>query len=107
MEAYPKFIIEEIENEGKCLILSKCTYHKQLARDVNNIIGGGWFHLDINNFTFTFFGNSHDFGKAELNDIFHCVKNEKIYKDKFLVQNITRMYKFRYRTINGEIIDLN
>lgn len=45
MDVYPKFIIETDPELGDCLIVSKCTFHKQLATDVN-AVKGGWYVYD-------------------------------------------------------------
>lgn len=36
MDAFPKFIIETDDQKGDCLIVAKCTYHKQLATDMRS-----------------------------------------------------------------------
>lgn len=74
MEAYPKFIIE-----GSSLIMAKCTYHKQLVTDKEQVKGGGWFKFDTQIKAFVFNGSSHDFGKATLEDIKSCVMNGEVY----------------------------
>lgn len=41
MEVYNKFIIENDETLGDCLILGRVTYHKQLAYDESKVKSGG------------------------------------------------------------------
>lgn len=74
MDKFPKFIIETNDELGDCLILSKCTYHKDLVTDPTKVKGGGWFSYDDG--TFTFYGKSADYGEASLEDIKHCVENQ-------------------------------
>ena len=56
MDVFPKFIIETDGQEGDCLIVAKCTYHKQLATDIKKVKGGGWWTLDKENSIFTLHG---------------------------------------------------
>ena len=66
MEVYNKFIIENDETLGDCLILGKVTYHKHLAYDESKVKSGGWWKLKDNRITF--YGDSYDFGRAILNN---------------------------------------
>ena len=52
MDVFPKFIIETDNQEGDCLIIAKCTYHKQLATDISKVKGGGMWTLDRENSIF-------------------------------------------------------
>lgn len=106
MDVFPKFIIETDDQEGDCLILAKCTFHKQLANDISKIKGGGWWTLDKNNSIFTLYGESHDFGPAKIEDIANCVQNKKVFSNWALYRNYTDKYKFQYKNEIGEIIDL-
>lgn len=106
MSVFPKFIIETNELEGDCLILGKCTYHKQLATDVKKVKGGGWWTLDRDNSIFTLHGDSHDFGKAKIEDISNCVQRKKAFTDPSLDKNISIDFKFQYRNEVGEITNL-
>jgi hypothetical protein len=107
MSVFPKFIIENNHLKGDCLIISNCTYHKQLAKNVEKIKGGGWFSYDIKEVTFTLYGESHDFGMAKIEDIKECISNGNVYTNKSLRNNISEKYKFKYKNAVGEIIDLN
>jgi hypothetical protein len=109
MDVFPKFIIETDNQEGDCLIIGKCTYHKQLATDTSKVKGGGWWSLDTDteNFIITLFGDSSDFGRAEVNDVVNCVKNKKVFTNRTLTRNIAEKYKFKYRDVYDKIIDLN
>ena len=102
MDIFPKFIIED-----GCLIISKVTYHKQLVTNVADVKGGGWFIMDFENKTLTFYGKSEDFGKAKLVDIQECVKNNKVYTNRSCSRSITDKYKFFYKNEYGDIIPLN
>lgn len=107
MYVYPKFIIETFQDKGDCLILAKCTYHKDLARNVKNVKGGGWWRLDNDNLTFILEGESHDFGRAKIEDIINCIQNEKVFSSHALVRNLTKDFIFKYKNEYGELINLN
>ena len=100
MEVYPKFIVESDE-----LIIGKCTFHKELAENKDNVKGGGWFNYDHSKKTFTFFGESHDFGKAEIEDIKEAIENDKVYANSMRSRKLTD-HKFIYYT-GTECIKLN
>jgi hypothetical protein len=100
MEAYPKFIIED-----DVLIIGKCTYHKQLAGDPKDVKGGGWYRFKDN--TFTFYGDSFDFGAARMEDIQQAVLEDKVYTSSGRTKNLsTDKFKFVYDT-QCELIPLN
>jgi hypothetical protein len=103
---YPKFIIETDPTEGDCLIIAKCTYHRQLAIDISKVKGGGWWSLDKEKSTFTLTGESHDFGKAQIEDIAKCIQREKVFRSLALIEDISHQFEFYYRDIYGELIDL-
>jgi hypothetical protein len=106
MDVFPKFIIETDNQEGDCLIVAKCTYHKQLATDTSKVKGGGWWTLDRDNSIFTLYGDSQDFGRAKIEDIASCVQRKKVFSSSALYRNFTDDFKFQYRNEVGEIIDL-
>jgi hypothetical protein len=106
MDAFPKFIIETIDQEGDCLIIAKCTYHKQLVGDATKVKGGGWWDFDFENSFFILYGDSNDFGRAKIEDIMDCIQRKKVFRNKSLLSNITDDFKFKYRNNLGEIIDL-
>ena len=67
---FPKYIIED----GK-LFIGKVTFHKELAENINNVKGGGFFHFDTETNTFYLYGKSHDFGQAKIEDVKNAVNN--------------------------------
>jgi hypothetical protein len=101
MEVYPKFIIETDEQDGDCLIIGKCVYHKELATDISKVKGGGWFKFNKANKTFIFFGTSHDFGKASETDVLDCIQRKKVFSD-FI--NISDEFKFIYNDEHRETL---
>jgi hypothetical protein len=105
MSAFPKFIIENIEGIDH-LVIGNCTYHKQLSRDMNNIKGGGWWIRKNEDLIIIFHGDSHDFGRARVDDIVNCIKNKKVFIDRRLKENISDKYSFKYKDQCGEIFDL-
>jgi len=106
MDVFPKFIIETDTEEGDCLIISKCTYHKQLVTDKTKVKGGGWWTLDKENRIFTLYGDSQDFGRAKIEDIINCIKLKKVFSNAALVKNLTDDFKFQWRNLDGEIINI-
>jgi len=90
-ELFSKFIIED----GN-LIIGKCNYHKELAFDKEKVSGGGWFIFDKYIDTFTFYGESEDFGKSELEDIQKCINEGKVYTNFMCTHSITDKFNFLY-----------
>lgn len=97
---YSKFIIE-----GENLIMAKCTFHKQLVVDEEQVRGGGWFKFDDSKEAFIFGGSSHDFGQAKIEDIKNCIENGNVYANSRLSRKMNN-YKFFYDNQN-ELIRLN
>jgi hypothetical protein len=106
MDVFPKFIIETHSQKGDILIIAKCAYHKQLATDATKVKGGGWWTLDHNKSTFTLYGDSHDFGRANIEDIANCVQLKKVFSSPSLVRNFTDNFKFQYKDECGDIYNL-
>lgn len=104
-DVFPKFIIETDDKFGDCLIIAKCTFHKQLVTNVDKVKGGGFWEFDSENKIFTLHGESHDFGKAELIDIAKCVQTNNVYRNNISSnKNISNDFKFNYKNETGEII---
>lgn len=106
MDLFPKFIIETDDILGDCLIIGKCTYHKELAVDVTKIKGGGWWVLNRENSTFTLYGDSHDFGMAKEEDLKQCIQDKKVFLNSVLRDSIAEEFDFKYKNQVGEIFDL-
>lgn len=105
MGVFNKFIIIDDE-EGKALIIAKCTYHKQLAHDTNTIKGGGmWYYIDDNK-TIVLHGESYDFGPAKLSDIKECIENNNVYTSYTKHNNISDKFEFKYQNVYKELIKL-
>lgn len=112
-DVFPKFIIETDEQEGNCLIVAKCTYHKQIVTHKDLVKGGGWWtrqsmeDTESNKPHIIFHGESHDFGKASLEDIRSCVKLKKVFSSPVLLNNISEAFYFFYKDEVGELTKLN
>lgn len=102
MDVFPKFIIETIDELGDCLIIGKRTYHKELATNITKVKGGGWFSFNKETKTFTLSGDSHDFGKANIEDIKNCINRKSIFMDAFWRRNIIDDFNFNYQNECGE-----
>jgi hypothetical protein len=103
VDLFPKFIIETDEELGDCLIISKCTYHRDLAVNYDMVKGGGLF--DFKNDEFILYGKSDQFGEANFVDIANCIKNDKVFTNPFMTHSIAKKYKFAYKNSIGEIYD--
>lgn len=103
MDVFPKFIIETDDELGDCLIICKSTYHSDLVTNKEKVKGGGWFNFKDE--TFTLFGESHEFGKATIEDIKQCIENGNVFSNPSVVYSISGKYNFKYNT-GTEIIEL-
>ena len=106
MDVFPKFIIETDDELGDCLIIAKCTYHKELVIDKTKVKGGGWWSRDNDTNTFTLFGDSHDFGRANIEDIKKCVQSGNVYNSPTLCRNVSDKHNYVYKNECGEITEL-
>ncbi len=100
MDVFPKFIVE-----GDALIIAKCTYHSEIVENKELVKGGGWHRLDSETKTFTLYGDSHDFGKARLEDIKDCVEKGNVFTDSWQCNKLDDKYSLAYDT-GTEIIKL-
>jgi len=107
MDKYPKFILVD-----DVLILSKVKYHKDILRDTidletekSRIKGGGWFTFNAQNNTFVFNGDSHDFGKASVENIQKAIDGGKVFSNIYQSHSIADEHNFAYRT-ETELIPL-
>lgn len=97
---YPKFIVEDGE-----LVMSKVEYHKDLAKDIAKVKGGGMFWFDESRNAFILGGTSMDFGSAEIEDILECIKNDKVFTYKNASDSIAKEHSFYY-DLNYELVPL-
>lgn len=102
-DVFPKFIIETDDELGDCLIIAKCTYHKQLVTDEKKVKGGGWWRKE--NDTFILFGDSSEFGAATIENIRTCIENKNVFTNSSLYRSIADEFCFSYDT-RYEIIKL-
>ena len=98
-DIYPKFIIS-----GDYLRMDKVTYHKQLLNQGDKVNGGGLFSFNADDKSFTFYGESFDFGKAKMEDIWNAVRKGNVGPPRAPKRYET--YKFYYRNECGEITEL-
>ena len=103
MEVYNKFIIENDETLGDCLILGRVTYHKQLAYDESKVKSGGWWKLKDNRIIF--YGDSYDFGRATLEQVTDAVLNDKVFTSYLLKDPITKKHNFSFDN-QSEIVEI-
>lgn len=66
----PKFIIE-----GGTMVLGLVGFHRELARNRSLVIGGGWYHYDPKEDSYTFYGSSEEFGAVSQEKIKECVES--------------------------------
>lgn len=101
MDLFPKFIVED----GN-VIISKCTFHKELVTDKEKLQGGGSYRYDSDKNSFTFYGESYDFGPAKIEDIQKAIEDDKVFTNAYLTHSIAKSHDFYYDT-QSEIIKLN
>ena len=77
-----------------------------IVTDKTKVKGGGWFRFNREQNSFIFYGDSHDLGKASLEDIKSCVESDKVFRTKSKICSIANDFKFGYDT-GSEIIWLN
>jgi hypothetical protein len=96
--SYQKFIIQ-----GDKIILGKVTHHSELTQDEKKVNSGGCFTYNDISKSFLFFGDSHHFGKAKIQDIKQIVFENKVFLNTGeLLDN--EKYNFHYRSkLQGEI----
>ena len=104
MDVFLKFIIETDDEYGDCLIIARCTYHKELATDITKVKGGGIWFLKDN--TFILSGSSQDFGKADFEIIKSCVEKGNVFSNSSLSFPMTDKHDFSYDT-GSEIIKIS
>lgn len=106
MDKFPKYIIEIDDELGLCLIMGKVDFHKRLALDKTMVRGGGWFTYNDEDKSFTFWGDSSDFGRASLENVKAAVENDKVFTNRYLTHSIAKDFKFYYGR-QSEIVKLN
>lgn len=106
-DLYPKFIILD-----DVLIISKVIYHKNIlcgevdpVKEKDRIKGGGWFRFSNKSNTFTFYGDSTDFGAAKIEDIQKAINEGKVFTNVYQTHSIADKHNFAY-DIGSEIIVL-
>jgi hypothetical protein len=90
MDLFPKFIIED-----RTLVFGKVTYHKHLATDITNVIGGGWFRYDKDSDAIIFYGKSEDFGEAYFKDIKDCIERGMVFHHE---DNVSEKHSYGYNS---------
>lgn len=101
---FPKFIIEK-DDKGLFMIIGRVNYHRQLARQTQEVKGGGMWDFDNEKNLFTLSGKSQDFGYTKLEDIQNCIDNNRVFKSKNKMINFSKNFKFRFIKEYGEIIN--
>ena len=97
-DVFQKFIIENDPEDGLYMVLAKCTFHKQLAHNTENVLGGGSWELFENEITL--FGQSHDFGPCDLEDLKYVVQNQKVFTSSTLIRNLSDKFTFIWQDID-------
>ena len=68
-DLYPKWIIED----GKVRI-GKATFHKELCTKKENVIGGGWYYIDLKDRILWLYDKSIDFGTVTFKQLLEAKK---------------------------------
>ena len=97
-DVFQKFIIENDPEDGLYMVLAKCTFHKQLAHNTENVLGGGsWKKFDNE---ILLFGQSHDFGPCDLEDLKYVVQNQKVFSHAYSKRDLSSKYDFTWQDID-------
>lgn len=105
MDVFPKFIIETDSDIGDCLIISQCTYHKDMVINPSSVKGGGWWKKEGS--YFILYGSSEDFGSSSFEDIKNCILKGNVFTDPYLVNSIANKFIFGYDFGGGNIVNIN
>lgn len=100
-DVHPKFIIQDDEELGLCLIIARCTFHKELSKDVTKVKGGGLWDMKRDTMTITLSGSSHDFGSCRLEDIQKCIESGNIYSSSYLHRKYDDNFNFIFLNQSG------
>lgn len=101
MDLFPKFIVED----GN-VIISKVTFHKEMVTEKEKVQGGGSYRYNHEANSFTFYGESYDFGPAKMEDIKKAIEEDKVFTNPLCYRSIAKDHDFYYDT-QSEIIKLN
>jgi hypothetical protein len=101
MSLFPKFVVE-----GDNLIIAKCTYHHQLVIETEKVKGGGMWSLNRDANTFTLSGDSHDFGRASIDDIKNCIEKGNVFRHQYSDVSMVDKFNFVYQDECGEKTEL-
>lgn len=104
MSVFQKFIIENDPEDGLYMVLAKCTFHKQLAHNTENVLGGGSWELFENEITL--FDKSQDFGPCTLEDLKYVIQNKKVFPHTYSDRDLSAKYNFVWQDIHGTEINL-
>lgn len=97
-ELFPKFVIV-----NDCLRLGKVVFHKELLNEGEVCEGGGWFHYNSEDNSFTFYGSSHDLGRATLVSIQRAVELGNVGDKRSVGRH--KDHKFYYCVEIGDIVN--
>lgn len=96
MDVFPKYIVENDPEDGKgnYLLIGKATYHRELAYDINQVLGGGWW--DRKDDTITLHGSSYEFGFVNLQIIKDCILSKRVFTNPYSEDAVSEDYIWYY-----------
>jgi len=97
-----KYILEDNK-----LVMGKVAYHKELAKNVDKVQGGGMYRTDITKRTVILFGDSYKFGPPDLKALQSAIDNWKVYTSVKQNHKLDARYKISIQTAGKGIILLN
>ena len=82
----------------KVILCAKCIFHKELKGGFDTVKGGGEWHFDHENKEILLYGESHDFGRASIEDIKSVILKNNIFNMRLVVNKKFDVseYKFFY-----------
>ena len=77
----------EVENGQleKVILCAKCIFHKELKGEFESVKGGGEWYFDRENKEILLYGESHDFGRASIEDIKSVIARNQIYQMRLVI----------------------
>ena len=103
-------MIDDLRNlfiiEKGNLIIGRASFHKEMVCNREYVHGGGSFDMDIEANVITFHGESHDFGPATKESIYHAVNKGRVYSNPSCQRSIANKWAFHYRDENGKVTQI-
>jgi len=91
MEINSKWIVEQ-----DSIVLRKCLFHKDIAENIEDVKGGGWFYYSHDNDAFILYSTSDQFGSPTREQMLDCIAKNNI--GRFLNDDRYAKHKIYFST---------